>query len=99
MTDHSGRAGGPSPDPGSRGAGLAALDDADAPVYTIGQAAELLGVPVAGLRRLDDAAALTPHRSSGGARRYRRRQLRSGPPLPRPVGEGAPIAAAGRVRD
>jgi DNA-binding transcriptional MerR regulator len=79
--------------------GLAALDDADAAVYTIGQAAELLGVPVAGLRRLDDAAALTPHRSGGGQRRYSRRQLERARRLLDLVEQGTPIAAAGRIAD
>src|SRR5215475_6135300 len=82
-----------------RASGLAALDDADAAVYTIGQAAELLGVPVTGLRRLDDADALVPHRSAGGQRRYSRRQLERAERLLALIEQGTPIAVAGRVAD
>jgi MerR family transcriptional regulator/heat shock protein HspR len=82
-----------------RAPGLSALDDEDAAVYTIGQAAELLGVPVAGLRRLDDAQALTPQRSPGGQRRYSRRQLERAQRLLVLVEDGTPIAAAGRIAD
>ena len=52
-----------------------ALDDPDYPAYTIGRAADALGVQQAYLRALDTAGALTPVRSGGGHRRYTRRQL------------------------
>ncbi|SDD79080.1 helix-turn-helix domain-containing protein [Actinokineospora iranica] len=55
--------------------GLSDLDDEDYPAYTTGQAADLLGVRQAFLRGLDAAGMLVPHRSSGGHRRYSRRQL------------------------
>lgn len=84
---------------GRRARGLDALDDADAAVYTIGQAAELLGVPVSGLRRLDDAQVLTPQRSTGGQRRYSRRQLVRAARLIALVEQGTSIAAAGRIAD
>jgi MerR family transcriptional regulator, heat shock protein HspR len=80
-------------------AGLAALDDVDAPVYTIGQAAELLGVPVAALRRLDEAGAVHPARSDGRHRRYSRRQLRLAQRVLTLVSEGTTIAAASRIAD
>jgi MerR family transcriptional regulator/heat shock protein HspR len=51
------------------------LDNADYPAYTTGQAASLLGVQQAFLRSLDTANLLRPYRSSGGHRRYSRRQL------------------------
>jgi MerR family transcriptional regulator, heat shock protein HspR len=79
--------------------GLAALDDVDAEVYTIGQAAELLGVPVAALRRLDDAGALRPGRSAGRHRRYSRRQLGLAQRMLALVAEGTAIAAARRIAD
>jgi excisionase family DNA binding protein len=79
--------------------GLAALDDVDAEVYTIGQAAELLGVPVAALRRLDDAGALRPGRSAGRHRRYSRRQLALAQRMLALVAEGTAIAAARRIAD
>jgi MerR family transcriptional regulator, heat shock protein HspR len=82
-----------------RALGLAALNDADAPVYTIGQAADLLGVPVPALRRLDDAGVLTPQRSAGGQRRYSRRQLDRAERLLALISEGTSIASAGRIAD
>jgi DNA-binding transcriptional MerR regulator len=51
------------------------FDDADYPAYTIGLAAELLGVQPAFLRSLDAAGLLTPNRSAGGQRRYSRAEL------------------------
>lgn len=51
------------------------LDDPDFPAYTTGRAAEVLGVQQAFLRALDAAGAVSPRRSSGGHRRYTRRQL------------------------
>ena len=80
-------------------AGLAALDDVDAEVYTIGQAAELLGAPVAALRRLDDAGALRPGRSAGRHRRYSRRQLLLAQRVLAIVAEGTAITAARRIAD
>ena len=55
--------------------GVDRLDDEDYPAVTMGQAAELLEVQPAFLRSLDAAGVLTPSRSSGGHRRYSRRQL------------------------
>jgi DNA-binding transcriptional MerR regulator len=87
-----------APEPGdARRRGLGALDDVDAPVYTIGQAAELLGVPVAALRRLDGAGAVRPGRSTGRHRRYSRRQLELAERVLTLVGEGTGIAAARRI--
>ncbi|HET9116464.1 MAG TPA: MerR family transcriptional regulator, partial [Pseudonocardiaceae bacterium] len=51
------------------------LDDVDYPVYTMGTAAELLGVQPAFLRSLDAAGLLSPGRSAGGQRRYSRADL------------------------
>jgi MerR family transcriptional regulator/heat shock protein HspR len=51
------------------------LDDDDYPAYTIGLAADLLGVSPAFLRSLDAAGLLTPNRSAGGQRRYSRTEL------------------------
>ncbi|MBN9109780.1 MAG: MerR family transcriptional regulator [Pseudonocardia sp.] len=55
--------------------GLDQLDDEDYPSVSMGQAAELLDVQQAFLRSLDAAGVLHPHRTSGGHRRYSRRQL------------------------
>ncbi len=51
------------------------FDDADYPAYTIGRAADLLGVQPAFLRSLDATGLLTPNRSSGRQRRYSRTEL------------------------
>lgn len=89
-----------TPGPGTEPTvGLAALDDVDAEVYTIGQAAELLGVPVAALRRLDDAGALRPGRSAGRHRRYSRRQLLLAQRVLALVAEGTAVVAARRIAD
>ncbi|MFD3461031.1 MerR family transcriptional regulator [Nocardia fluminea] len=52
------------------------LDDDTYPAYSMGRAAEILGVTQAFLRGLDAARLLTPQRSEGGHRRYSRYQLR-----------------------
>jgi DNA-binding transcriptional MerR regulator len=54
---------------------LSPLDDADHPVLSLSQAAELLGVQAAFLRSLDSSGVLHPYRSPGGHRRYTRHQL------------------------
>lgn len=53
----------------------AALADRQAPRYSVGQAAELLGVRPWFLRRLDTLGVVTPARSEGHQRRYSRSQL------------------------
>jgi MerR family transcriptional regulator, heat shock protein HspR len=55
--------------------GSSKLDDDEYPAYTIGLAADLLGVQPAFLRSLDAAGLLTPNRSAGGQRRYSRAEL------------------------
>src|SRR5690606_41757894 len=47
----------------------------DVPFYTIGQVAEVLGVPVAHLRRLDDLEVVQPSRSQGNQRRYTQNEI------------------------
>jgi MerR family transcriptional regulator, heat shock protein HspR len=51
------------------------IDDQDAAVYSVGQVAEMLHIPQAFLRRLDELAVVCPARSAGGQRRYSRRQI------------------------
>lgn len=48
------------------------LDDQDFPAYTMGLAAELLGVQPAFLRSLHATGLLNPERSAGGHPRARR---------------------------
>ena len=48
------------------------LDDENAPLYTVGQVAGILGVQPAFLRRLDVEEVVQPARSEGRQRRYSR---------------------------
>ena len=72
---------------------LSDLDD-DYPAYTMGRAADLLGVQQAFLRSLDAADVLVPHRSEGGHRRYSRRQLDVAQRYRALFDDGHPLASA-----
>jgi MerR family transcriptional regulator/heat shock protein HspR len=48
------------------------FDRADAPLFSVGQVADLLGVQQAFLRRLDAHDVVSPARSDGKQRRYSR---------------------------
>nr|WP_214366893.1 helix-turn-helix domain-containing protein [Pseudonocardia sp. H11422] len=63
----------------------------------MGQAAELLEVEPAFLRGLDAADVLRPHRSSGGHRRYSRRQLHIAARMRALIDDGLSSAAAHRI--
>ena len=43
------------------------LEDENAPLYTVGQVAEMLAVKHAFLRRVDALQVVSPHRSAGGS--------------------------------
>lgn len=77
--------------------GVERLDDEDYPALSVGQAAELLGVQPAFLRRLDAAGVLAPHRSEGGHRRYSRRQLALASRLRELFDQGHTLAAATQI--
>ncbi|MFI6176184.1 MerR family transcriptional regulator [Nonomuraea sp. NPDC051191] len=51
------------------------FDDEHAPLYSLGQVAEMLQVRQAYLRRLDEHDVISPSRSSGGQRRYSRADI------------------------
>jgi MerR family transcriptional regulator, heat shock protein HspR len=51
------------------------VDDPDYPLYTVGQATELLGVNPPTLRRWEREGLVSPHRTDGRQRRYTRREL------------------------
>lgn len=51
------------------------LDDANMPLFTVGQVAEMLEVQQAFLRRLDEFHIVRPSRSAGGQRRYTRNEI------------------------
>ncbi|MGK8503579.1 MerR family transcriptional regulator [Nocardia asiatica] len=73
------------------------LDDEEYPAYSMGRAAEILGVTPAFLRGLDAAELLTPQRSPGGHRRYSRYQLRIAARVRALVDAGTPLEAACRI--
>ena len=51
------------------------FDDENAPLYSVGQVADMLGVQPAFLRRLDTEHVVQPARSDGGQRRYSRSEI------------------------
>lgn len=81
----------------SQPVGVGRLDDQDYPAVTMGQAAELLGVQPAFLRSLDAADVLHPVRSSGGHRRYSRRQLEFAARMRTLFDQGLTLDAAHRI--
>ncbi|MFL6114033.1 MAG: MerR family transcriptional regulator [Catenulispora sp.] len=73
------------------------FDDADFPAYTMGRAAEMIGVTPAFLRSLGTAGLIEPQRSLGGHRRYSRHQLQLAGRVRVLLDEGLPLAAACRI--
>ncbi|GAB2735394.1 MerR family transcriptional regulator [Streptomyces bullii] len=73
------------------------LDDDDYPAYTMGRAADLLGITPAFLRAVGEAGLVTPLRSDGGHRRYSRHQLRRAARARELVDQGTPMEAACRI--
>jgi MerR family transcriptional regulator, heat shock protein HspR len=67
------------------------------PVYSVGQAAEMLGVQPAFLRRLETHEAVTPQRTVGGQRRYSRREIEHIDALSGLMAEGMTLAGAMRI--
>ena len=73
------------------------LDDDDYPAYTMGRAAEIVGVTPAFLRAIGEARLITPLRSEGGHRRYSRYQLKIAARARELVDQGTPVDAACRI--
>jgi hypothetical protein len=73
------------------------LDDEDYPAYSMGRAADILGVTPAFLRSLDAAKLFVPQRSSGGHRRYSRYQLHLAQRARDLVNQGTALDAACRI--
>jgi DNA-binding transcriptional MerR regulator len=63
----------------------------------VSQAAELLGVQPAFLRRLETFEAVTPHRTAGGQRRYSRREIEHIDVLSGHMEEGLTLSGAVRI--
>lgn len=51
------------------------LDDENLPLFTVGQVSTMLEIQQAFLRRLDEHRVVRPSRSTGGQRRYTRREI------------------------
>nr|BFE68538.1 hypothetical protein GCM10020092_018390 [Actinoplanes digitatis] len=74
-----------------------AFDDADFPAYTMGRAADIIGVTPAFLRSLGTADLIEPERSLGGHRRYSRHQLQLAVRVRQLLDEGILLTAACRI--
>jgi MerR family transcriptional regulator, heat shock protein HspR len=74
-----------------------ALDDENAPLYTVGQVAQLLAVKQAFLRRCDELRVVSPQRSSGGQRRYTRVEIRVIQQVVSMTDEGMTLPAIRRI--
>jgi MerR family transcriptional regulator, heat shock protein HspR len=73
------------------------LDDENAPLYTVGQVADMLAVKQAFLRRVDDLQVVSPSRSAGGQRRYTRVEIRVIQQVVTMAGEGMTLQAIRRI--
>lgn len=74
-----------------------ALADRQAPRYSTGQAAELLGLPQWFLRRLDSLDVVKPSRNGGAQRRYSGDQLRQVAEARALMDDGVSASAVRRV--
>lgn len=73
------------------------FDDEHAPLYSLGQVAEMLRVQHAFLRRLDQHGVIRPSRSSGGQRRYSRHDIVIVQQVTRMAEEGMTLIAIRRI--
>ena len=74
-----------------------AFEDADYPAYTMGRAADMIGVTPAFLRSLGAAGLIEPERSLGGHRRYSRHQLQLASRVRLLLDDGILLTAACRI--
>jgi len=73
------------------------IDDEHAPLYAVGQVADMLGVQRAFIRRLDTEAVVMPARSDGGQRRYSRAEIDQIQRVAEMAGEGMSLAGIRRI--
>ncbi|MFI6743956.1 MerR family transcriptional regulator [Nonomuraea sp. NPDC050451] len=73
------------------------FDDEHAPLYSLGQVAEMLQVQQAFLRRLDQHDVVSPHRSPGGQRRYSRHDIGMLQHVTTMTGQGMTLNAIRRI--
>lgn len=83
----------------SPGGWEAVLDDPDAPLYTVGTVAELVGVDPQVVRGYDRRGLVEPDRSDSGHRRYSRRDIRRLSRAMELAAEGIPAAGIQRILD
>ena len=75
------------------------FDDEYAPLFTVGQVADMLDVQHAFLRRLDEFEVVRPSRSAGGQRRYSRIEITRVQYVVELVDGGMTLAAIRRILD
>jgi len=68
-----------------------------APLFTVGQVAEMLAVKQAFLRRVDELRVVSPQRSAGGQRRYTRYEIRVIQQVVSMADEGITLQAVRRI--
>lgn len=73
------------------------INDEHAPLYTLGQVAEMLQVQQAFLRRLDQHDVISPRRSPGGQRRYSRHDILIVRHVTRMADQGMTLVAIRRI--
>jgi DNA-binding transcriptional MerR regulator len=73
------------------------FDDEHYPAYTMGRAAEMIGVTATFLRAVEAAKLFDPVRSEGGHRRYSRYQLRLTARVREIADQGTGVEAACRI--
>ena len=73
------------------------FEDEHAPLYTVGQVAEILGVQPAFVRRLDTESVVQPARSPGGQRRYSRDEIDRIDAVSAMAGEGMTLPGIKRI--
>jgi MerR family transcriptional regulator, heat shock protein HspR len=73
------------------------FDDENAPLFTVGQVAEMLSLKQAFLRRIDDLQVVSPQRSAGRQRRYTRVEIRIIRQVASMADEGMTMSAIRRI--
>ncbi|MET0144075.1 MAG: helix-turn-helix domain-containing protein [Ilumatobacteraceae bacterium] len=91
------REGGAAPSSQNRARRTVADPDDAAPLYTVSQAATMLEMQPAFVRRLDTEGVVVPARSPGGQRRYSRIEINHIAALAGLMGEGMTLAGAQRI--
>ena len=93
------RESGAAPSQGSRVRRPVTVPDATAPLYSVSQAATMLDMQPAFLRRLDTEGVVVPARSAGGQRRYSRDELDHVLAIAGLMGDGMTLAGAQRINE